>query len=220
MCPRDGATKGFPDGCTTNSDSSLVLEPLWRLDRGRSAVVACLPGVQSVASGHAPTRLEESQAGRSRATAGVAPIRGRDGSRSCHWNPASFDDGLPLGWGCQLAYRRRQRARRPSMSRPGSERVAHGLGLLLVGLTLAGCTRDHTRITPTTSGTDLRNMPRGRMTPQPFPGSSLAAVRTDGELKQASQDSNLNERLNRPLCHRDSTRLSKQVTPGDSPPSR
>ena len=45
---------------------------------------------------------------------------------------------------------------------------------LLGLLAPVGCTRDHSRITPTTSGTDLRTMPRGRMTPLPFPGSSLA----------------------------------------------
>lgn len=48
------------------------------------------------------------------------------------------------------------------------------LVLLLLGLGTLGCARDHGRITPTTSGTDLRNLPRGRMTPQPFPGSDLA----------------------------------------------
>ena len=43
-----------------------------------------------------------------------------------------------------------------------------------VALAPPGCARDRRQITPTTSGTDLRAMPWGRMTPQPFPGSSLA----------------------------------------------
>ncbi len=44
---------------------------------------------------------------------------------------------------------------------------------LIIG-TLPGCGRERRQITPTTTGTDLRAMPRGRMTPLPFPGSSLA----------------------------------------------
>ena len=48
------------------------------------------------------------------------------------------------------------------------------LTLLIGGMTAPGCTPEKRQITPTTSGTDLRNIPRGRMTPQPFPGSSLA----------------------------------------------
>ncbi len=50
------------------------------------------------------------------------------------------------------------------------------LAPLLLGLACPGCARDRGQITPTTSGTDLKAMPRGRMTPQPFPGSSLAAA--------------------------------------------
>jgi len=46
--------------------------------------------------------------------------------------------------------------------------------LLLLLLAPPGCARDRAQITQTTSGTNLRAMPRGRMTPQPFPGSSLA----------------------------------------------
>ncbi len=46
--------------------------------------------------------------------------------------------------------------------------------LLLLAFISSGCARDRDRITPTTSGTNLKTMPRGRMTPQPFPGSSLA----------------------------------------------
>ena len=71
------------------------------------------------------------------------------------------------------------------------DRLACGLGLLVGWLAVAGCTRDQTRITPSTSGTDLRSMPRGKMTPLPFPGSSLAAAPTDHELKQAGQEPSL-----------------------------
>lgn len=53
-------------------------------------------------------------------------------------------------------------------------RPAIALILLALGTVAPGCARDHSQITPTTTGTDLRNMPRGRMTPLPFPGSSLA----------------------------------------------
>ncbi len=48
------------------------------------------------------------------------------------------------------------------------------LAILALGALAPGCARDRSQITPTTSGTDLRNIPRGRMTPQAFPGSSLA----------------------------------------------
>ncbi len=51
------------------------------------------------------------------------------------------------------------------------------VALLALGLAASaspGCAHDRGRITPTTSGTDLKAMPRGRMIPQPFPGSSLA----------------------------------------------
>jgi hypothetical protein len=53
-------------------------------------------------------------------------------------------------------------------------RVGVFLAVVLVALAPSGCAGDRGRITPTTSGTDLKAMPRGRMTPQPFPGSSLA----------------------------------------------
>lgn len=56
---------------------------------------------------------------------------------------------------------------------PG-RRFGVSLALAIVALVPTGCARDRGRITPTTSGTDLRAMPRGRMIPQPFPGSSLA----------------------------------------------
>jgi hypothetical protein len=51
------------------------------------------------------------------------------------------------------------------------------LAFVIVALAPSGCAHDRGQITPTTSGTDLRAMPRGRMTPQPFPGSSLALAK-------------------------------------------
>ena len=51
--------------------------------------------------------------------------------------------------------------------------VALTLALTLLGV-IPGCAPDRRRITPTTTGSDLRNLPRGRMTPLPFPGSSIA----------------------------------------------
>lgn len=54
----------------------------------------------------------------------------------------------------------------------------HGLaafGLILaLASAFSGCARDRNAITPTTTGTDFSTVPRGRMVPQPFPGSSLA----------------------------------------------
>ena len=59
-----------------------------------------------------------------------------------------------------------------SRSRPAP---APGLILALAaGLLAPGCASEKRQITPTTLGTDLRTLPRGRMTPQPFPGSDLA----------------------------------------------
>ncbi len=52
--------------------------------------------------------------------------------------------------------------------------MSHRINLvvaLLGMLAPAGCQSDHAMITPSTTGTDLRNMPRGRMTPLPFPGA-------------------------------------------------
>jgi len=57
---------------------------------------------------------------------------------------------------------------------PTSARPTLALVLLALGTLPLGCARDRSQITPTTTGTDLRNIPRGRMTPLPFPGSSLA----------------------------------------------
>jgi len=60
------------------------------------------------------------------------------------------------------------------------DRRSISLVLLFLGTLTPGCARDRSQITPTTTGTDLRNIPRGRMTPLPFPGSSLAkAPKTD-----------------------------------------
>ena len=57
-----------------------------------------------------------------------------------------------------------------------SSRTAILFLLISAGAIPLGCTPGKREITPTTTGTDLKNMPRGRMTPLPFPGSSLARV--------------------------------------------
>ena len=44
---------------------------------------------------------------------------------------------------------------------------------MLLGPTFGGCAREHRQITPTTLGTDLKRMPRGKMTPYPWPGQSI-----------------------------------------------
>lgn len=48
------------------------------------------------------------------------------------------------------------------------------LALIALLILAPACGPERRRITPTTGGTDLRALPRGRMAPQPFPGSSLA----------------------------------------------
>lgn len=55
---------------------------------------------------------------------------------------------------------------------PPSRWIAVVAALIVGGA--PGCGRERRMITPTTTGTDLTTMPRGRMTPLPFPGSSLA----------------------------------------------
>ena len=56
----------------------------------------------------------------------------------------------------------------------------------MAGLALGGgCARDRAEITPTTLGTDLTALPRGRMTPQAFPGTDL--VRQGGPADGAVQ---------------------------------
>ena len=62
------------------------------------------------------------------------------------------------------------------MTRPIARPSRRGasLAVVLAALAPSGCARDRGQITPTTLGTDLQAMPRGRMIPQPFPGSSLA----------------------------------------------
>ena len=55
-------------------------------------------------------------------------------------------------------------------------RTAISFLLVVGGVIPLGCTPGKRQITPTTTGTDLRNVPRGRMTPLPFPGSSLARM--------------------------------------------
>jgi hypothetical protein len=56
------------------------------------------------------------------------------------------------------------------------------LAMAAVGLFAAGCARERREITPSTLGTDLKRMPRGRMTPYPWPGQSIvrAPARTGG----------------------------------------
>ena len=56
-------------------------------------------------------------------------------------------------------------------------------GLALIG----GCARDRAEVTPTTLGTDLTGLPRGRMTAQPFPGTDLVRERgaADGAVQMA-----------------------------------
>jgi hypothetical protein len=48
------------------------------------------------------------------------------------------------------------------------------LALTLLGLVSGGCARGRHEITPTTLGTDLERMPRGKMTPFPWPGQSIS----------------------------------------------
>lgn len=50
------------------------------------------------------------------------------------------------------------------------------LGLIAPAAAVPACAPGRRRITPTTTGSDLRALPRGRMAPPPFPGSSLARV--------------------------------------------
>ncbi len=64
---------------------------------------------------------------------------------------------------------------------PGLARLPIGcrrgpwLALALLGLASSwGCARERREITPTTLGTDLQSMPRGKMTPYPWPGQSIA----------------------------------------------
>jgi hypothetical protein len=45
--------------------------------------------------------------------------------------------------------------------------------LLLSGIVLGGCHPERRQITPTTLGTDQRTIPRGTMTPYPWPGQDI-----------------------------------------------
>ncbi len=64
----------------------------------------------------------------------------------------------------------------PTTQRPRSPQPLDRalLAFVLLAPAIAGCGRERRQITPTTTGTDLVNIPRGKMTPLPFPGSSLA----------------------------------------------
>ena len=58
--------------------------------------------------------------------------------------------------------------------------------LLLLLLGPAGCARDRDQITPTTTGTDFRNAPRGEMNAPPFPGSDLASESAETGLDRSA----------------------------------
>jgi hypothetical protein len=51
------------------------------------------------------------------------------------------------------------------------------LAVAIVALGPSSCARDRRQITPTTLGTNLRTVPRGRMIPPPFPGNDLARAK-------------------------------------------
>jgi hypothetical protein len=50
------------------------------------------------------------------------------------------------------------------------------LALAMLGLISEGCAHERHEITPTTLGTDLKRMPRGKMTPFPWPGQSIVST--------------------------------------------
>ena len=56
-------------------------------------------------------------------------------------------------------------------------RVGPWLVLIVLGLAFAGCAHDSREITPTTLGTDLKRMPRGKMTPFAWPGQSIVEAK-------------------------------------------
>jgi hypothetical protein len=64
------------------------------------------------------------------------------------------------------------------------------LALLTSGLILGGCHGEPRQITPTTLGTDLTRMPRGKMTPFPWPGQSIVKTSPTGKPDQAKVDPN------------------------------
>jgi hypothetical protein len=47
------------------------------------------------------------------------------------------------------------------------------LAVVLLGLIGPGCAHERHEITPTTLGTDLRHLPRGKMISPPWPGQSI-----------------------------------------------
>jgi hypothetical protein len=56
---------------------------------------------------------------------------------------------------------------------PVGESVGALFAWVLLGLVFGGCARERHEITPTTLGTDLKRMPRGKMTPFPWPGQDI-----------------------------------------------
>ena len=63
---------------------------------------------------------------------------------------------------------------------PGLARLPIGwrrgfwLALAALGVLFQGCAGEKHQITPTTLGTDLSRMPRGKMIPFPWPGQSIS----------------------------------------------
>ena len=51
------------------------------------------------------------------------------------------------------------------------------LAVVIVALAPSSCAHERAMITPTTLGTNLRTMPRGRMIGPPFPGTDLARAK-------------------------------------------
>lgn len=57
---------------------------------------------------------------------------------------------------------------------PIERRAGALLSLMLLVTVCQRCARDRHQVTPGTLGTDLKRMPRGQMTPFPWPGVDLA----------------------------------------------
>ena len=60
---------------------------------------------------------------------------------------------------------------------PVGSRGGAFFAVTLLGLVGQGCARERHQITPTTLGTDLKRMPRGKMTPFPWPGVDLVKAK-------------------------------------------
>ncbi len=58
---------------------------------------------------------------------------------------------------------------------PISGRTLPRLAVAFLGFASCwGCARERHQITPTTIGTDFKRMPRGKMTPFPWPGQDIS----------------------------------------------